>query len=114
LHFYAIEGTIVRLLEEDDGSGWIKVEDGKGAKGLVPASYIEAIEEDAQQGILQRPHPANGRPKPEGKPASLGSGVYGQSILYLMNAYIILTRLHGASSTGFVHVSGKRSRRTRR
>jgi len=34
----------VQVLEEDDGSGWIKVLDESGGKGLVPASYIK-IEE---------------------------------------------------------------------
>ncbi|EIW59085.1 uncharacterized protein TRAVEDRAFT_122627 [Trametes versicolor FP-101664 SS1] len=33
--------SIVHVLEEDDGSGWVKVADDSGAKGLVPASYLE-------------------------------------------------------------------------
>lgn len=32
------------MLEEDDGSGWVKVADNSGAKGLVPASYVELLE----------------------------------------------------------------------
>lgn len=36
-----IEGTLVHVLEDDDGSGWVKVADDRGGKGLVPASYIE-------------------------------------------------------------------------
>ena len=36
------EGAIVRVVEEDDGSGWVKVADEGGGRGLVPASYIEA------------------------------------------------------------------------
>ncbi|KAG9315611.1 hypothetical protein JVU11DRAFT_3253 [Chiua virens] len=35
------EGTIVHVLEEDDGSGWVKVTDDCGGKGLIPASYLE-------------------------------------------------------------------------
>lgn len=35
---------MVRVLEEDDGSGWIKVIDEHGGKGLVPASYVEMSE----------------------------------------------------------------------
>jgi len=35
------EGAIVHVVEDDDGTGWIKVVDGSGRKGLVPASYVE-------------------------------------------------------------------------
>lgn len=35
------EGTVVRVVEEDDGSGWVKVADSDGEKGLVPATYLE-------------------------------------------------------------------------
>ena len=31
------------ILEEDDGSGWVKVADSKGGRGLVPASYVEIV-----------------------------------------------------------------------
>lgn len=68
------------IVEEDDGSGWVKVADEKGAHGLVPATYIEIVEDVSQQmsqSRLQPPRPALGRPKPGAKPASLGSGVYG-------------------------------------
>jgi hypothetical protein len=34
----------VRVIEEDDGSGWIKVVDEEGGRGLVPASYIEVAD----------------------------------------------------------------------
>ena len=37
------EGETVKVLEEDDGSGWIKVANSTGGKGLVPASYVEVI-----------------------------------------------------------------------
>ncbi|KIY45574.1 hypothetical protein FISHEDRAFT_49111 [Fistulina hepatica ATCC 64428] len=33
-------GMMVRLLEPDDGSGWVKVSDPNGRSGLVPASYV--------------------------------------------------------------------------
>ncbi|KIM35924.1 hypothetical protein M413DRAFT_325021 [Hebeloma cylindrosporum] len=37
------EGTTVRVLEPDDGSGWVKVEDDAGNSGLVPASYLGPV-----------------------------------------------------------------------
>ena len=37
------EGEAVKVLEEDDGSGWIKVANDSGGKGLVPASYVEMV-----------------------------------------------------------------------
>ena len=37
------EGETVKVLEEDDGSGWVKVANNSGGKGLVPASYVEAV-----------------------------------------------------------------------
>uniref|UniRef100_A0A8H8CF08 SH3 domain-containing protein n=1 Tax=Psilocybe cubensis TaxID=181762 RepID=A0A8H8CF08_PSICU len=43
------EGTIVRVVEPDNGSGWVKVSDGTGDSGLVPASYIETIHDDQRQ-----------------------------------------------------------------
>ena len=38
------EGATVRVVEVDDGSGWVKVVDEGGGRGLVPASYIEAAD----------------------------------------------------------------------
>ena len=35
------EGVTVRVLEPDDGSGWVKVIDVHGKDGLVPASYLK-------------------------------------------------------------------------
>lgn len=35
------EGAIVRVVEPDDGSGWVKVVDAHGHDGLVPASYLD-------------------------------------------------------------------------
>ena len=53
--FYTTEGAFVELLEEDDGSGWVKVADEAGGKGLVPASYISMVDTapHARQGIAQ-------------------------------------------------------------
>lgn len=46
----SIEGELVRVLEPDDGSGWVKVQDPEGNDGLVPASYIEHAEEEEEAG----------------------------------------------------------------
>lgn len=59
-----LEGASVRVIEEDDGSGWVKVLDEGGGRGLVPASYIESADE------TQAPSPGT-RP-------SLGSGQFGE------------------------------------
>ncbi|KAF9005437.1 hypothetical protein BDQ17DRAFT_1389780 [Cyathus striatus] len=37
----AAEGTTVHIIEHDDGSGWVKVADKTGSRGLVPATYLE-------------------------------------------------------------------------
>ena len=34
----------MRVIEEDDGSGWVKVVDEDGDRGLVPASYVESTD----------------------------------------------------------------------
>jgi uncharacterized protein YgiM (DUF1202 family) len=34
----------VHVVEEDDGSGWVKVVDEDGDRGLVPASYVESAD----------------------------------------------------------------------
>ena len=59
-----LEGASVRVIEEDDGSGWIKVVDEEGGRGLVPASYIESAD------VTQVPSPGT-RPV-------LGSGQFGE------------------------------------
>jgi len=43
------EGMLVHVYEEDDGSGWVKVADAKGIKGLVPTSYIEMINSEKSE-----------------------------------------------------------------
>ncbi|TDL17213.1 hypothetical protein BD410DRAFT_776337 [Rickenella mellea] len=39
------DGMHVHVIEEDDGSGWVKVADEQGGKGLIPASYVEPIDD---------------------------------------------------------------------
>ncbi|KAF8758895.1 Fes/CIP4, and EFC/F-BAR homology domain [Rhizoctonia solani] len=36
-------GSIVEIVEHDDGSGWVKILNEQGAEGLVPATYIEVV-----------------------------------------------------------------------
>ena len=59
---------MVQVLEEDDGSGWVKVVDDHGGKGLVPASYVEISEE------VEAPPPVQSH-------ANQGSGKYGKPLL---------------------------------
>jgi hypothetical protein len=54
----------VHVIEEDDGSGWVKVLDEDGGRGLVPASYIESGD------VTQAPSPGTGR--------FFGSGQFGE------------------------------------
>ena len=65
------EGAVVDVLEDDDGSGWVKVADGSGGKGLIPASYIEAFDHDAGA-------TASRSSTPTGAPTPQGSGQYGK------------------------------------
>jgi len=44
-----IEGAVVHVLEEDDGSGWVKVADSDSNQGLVPATYLD----DASGGLFE-------------------------------------------------------------
>ncbi|KAB5596551.1 Protein BZZ1 [Ceratobasidium theobromae] len=37
------EGSTIRVIEPDDGSGWVKVLNDQGTEGLVPATYIEVL-----------------------------------------------------------------------
>lgn len=57
-----IEGATVHVVEDDDGSGWVKVADDYGGKGLVPASYLETtdVKSVASSGGSERP-PASGQ-----------------------------------------------------
>ncbi|KAF7365022.1 hypothetical protein MVEN_00373300 [Mycena venus] len=59
------EGTVVQVIEPDDGSGWVKVSDGQSA-GLVPASYVE--------------YEAAAATAPQGTGSEEGSGQYVRGI----------------------------------
>jgi len=48
-----MDGTLVHVLEEDDGSGWVKVVDPDGNEGLVPATYLD----DASGGPIETSEP---------------------------------------------------------
>jgi hypothetical protein len=65
----AMAGTVVNVLEEDDGSGWVKVGDANGGKGLVPATYVqlEAVGQSSGTGTIRGTRPPG------------GSGQYGKS-----------------------------------
>ncbi|KAJ2926614.1 hypothetical protein H1R20_g10481, partial [Candolleomyces eurysporus] len=51
------EGQIVHVVEEDDGSGWVKVMDDGGETGLVPATYIEETDAVPAPGPASAPTP---------------------------------------------------------
>lgn len=66
LNYSSLEGTRVRILEPDDGSGWVKItNDETGDSGLVPATYVKgdgAEDDDApstKSGSLMHPSMAN-------------------------------------------------------
>ena len=56
------------MVEEDDGSGWIKVLNARGKSGLVPASYVQLKEESSSPPPVAR----STRPKTQ-----VGSGQFG-------------------------------------
>jgi len=73
------EGEVVTLLEEDDGTGWVKIDDGKGGKGLVPATYLQKDSGEASQvGDIKSPASPN-----VNKTTTQGSGKYGKLKMYL-------------------------------
>ena len=57
---HSIEGATVHVVEEDDGSGWVKVIDNHGGKGLIPASYLETAD-------VKSLEPSGGEPRPSGQ-----------------------------------------------
>ncbi|TFK52285.1 hypothetical protein OE88DRAFT_1734304 [Heliocybe sulcata] len=63
------DGSIVQVLEHDDGSGWVKVADDAGGKGLVPASYIEPV--DSSEADVGSPAPASAE-----DPRKYAKGIY--------------------------------------
>ncbi|KAI9061334.1 hypothetical protein FKP32DRAFT_948969 [Trametes sanguinea] len=64
--------SIVHVLEEDDGSGWVKVADESGGKGLVPASYVEFLD---------------ATPAPNSSTSSLSSGTQPTTGEYVRGLY---------------------------
>lgn len=40
----------VQVVEPDDGSGWVKVLDPRGKRGLVPASYLGSDDSHSDTG----------------------------------------------------------------
>lgn len=64
---------MVNIIEEDDGSGWIKVVDAEGGKGLVPATYVEVIAPSSSKSTLA----TRASPKQ-------GSGKYGLFCAHLL------------------------------
>lgn len=58
----------MRVIEEDDGSGWVKVVDEDGGRGLVPASYVESADASQTPG----PGPGIGSPP--------GAGQFGEGV----------------------------------
>jgi uncharacterized protein YgiM (DUF1202 family) len=57
------------VIEEDDGSGWVKVADSQGRKGLIPASYVSDSDAETSSTVT----PANSR-------TQKGSGSYGEHV----------------------------------
>ncbi|KAG8818716.1 hypothetical protein FRC19_010366 [Serendipita sp. 401] len=52
------EGDRVKVLEEDDGSGWVKIQrESTGKSGLVPASYVklDSDEDSDEEEVMQPP-----------------------------------------------------------
>lgn len=75
----------MRVLEEDDGSGWVKVADSDGEKGLVPATYLE----DAGTSSLEN-----------SGPSQQASGIYGMSTAcHLLS---VISHCHPVNSAGSV------------
>ncbi|KAI0726436.1 hypothetical protein C8Q72DRAFT_846029 [Fomitopsis betulina] len=61
-------GSTVQILEEDDGTGWVKVADEFGGKGLVPAAYVKAVQPTASAPARPPPVPAaSTRPRTAGQ-----------------------------------------------
>ncbi|KAJ3009402.1 hypothetical protein NUW54_g2793 [Trametes sanguinea] len=69
----ALADSIVHVLEEDDGSGWVKVADESGGKGLVPASYVKFLDVT---------------PAPNSSTSSLSSGTQPTTGEYVRGLYL--------------------------
>ncbi|KAG1765917.1 hypothetical protein EDD22DRAFT_1013394 [Suillus occidentalis] len=82
------EGAVVRVLEEDDGSGWVKVADSDGEKGLVPATYLE----DAGTSSFEK-----------SEPSQQASGIYGMSTAYRLLP--VISHCHPVNKPGELTIS---------
>ena len=81
----SVAESAVHVLEEDDGSGWVKVADDSGGKGLVPASYIEFRELGGAQAQARSATPSLARPQAT---ANVDYGTYNSSsVLYRPRAF---------------------------
>lgn len=90
---------MVRVVEEDDGSGWVKVADSDGEKGLVPATYLEG----AGGWPLEKSEPSQ-------RDSQQASGIYGTSTTYFLVRSVI-SHFYPISSTGSLRLSSSRTRR---
>ncbi|KIP02892.1 hypothetical protein PHLGIDRAFT_271826 [Phlebiopsis gigantea 11061_1 CR5-6] len=69
------EGSVVQIVEEDDGSGWVKAMDDSGGKGLVPASYLVPV--GPSEAVHSRASPPRGGTEER---RQQGSGQYARAI----------------------------------
>ena len=72
---FVSEGSVVRILEDDDGSGWVKVIDDSGGKGLVPASYVQVVDPSSEDIGGTAAH-GSARPQGSGKRGNEPSGFH--------------------------------------
>ncbi|KAF6744502.1 hypothetical protein DFP72DRAFT_1094692 [Ephemerocybe angulata] len=68
------EDEVVQVVEEDDGSGWMKVLNEYGETGLVPATYLEEEEAPSTAVAMPTPTPGRGGAPPVKQNAVQGSG----------------------------------------
>ncbi|KAG6889878.1 hypothetical protein C0995_013852 [Termitomyces sp. Mi166 len=61
------EVETVRVVEADDGSGWVKVADMQGRDGLVPASYLDHRDPISQSLVTQVGSGQHGKSHPTGR-----------------------------------------------
>lgn len=38
-----MQGELLDVLDDDDGSGWLKCCNAKGARGLVPSNFVTLV-----------------------------------------------------------------------
>jgi hypothetical protein len=99
------EGAVVHVLEEDDGSGWVKAADPDGNQGLVPATYLNGASGGPFESI-----------EPFEQKIQQASGVYGTSTAYCMVRSVFFSLLpnqqYGLSTT--IELKDQKSLRSRR